>query len=167
MRGQLLSTGKRIDGRTLRGYQADHVRGVGPSEDPRLRHIHEGRDAGPGGHDLRHLRGRAEDRVDPRRGELQVLHAPLQLPALQRGRGQLLEGAVETRDRPRPPRRAGAFADTAAKGRFPLHDTRRLGDTRIERLVLDGLRLRRVPLPDGRRRPGQGAGRQASRWGFS
>ena len=45
------------------------------------------------------------------------------------------------------------------QGRFPLHDTRSFGDTRIERLLLDGLGLRRVPFSDGRGRPGQGAGR--------
>ena len=80
-------------------------------------------------------------------------------PPFSVGEVKLPEGAVETRDRPRPPRRAGPVGDTSVQGRFPLHDTHRFRDPRIERLLLDGLGLRRVPLSDGRGRPGQGAGR--------
>jgi polyribonucleotide nucleotidyltransferase len=44
--------------------------------------------------------------------------------------------------------------------RVPLHDARRLRDHRVERLVVDGLGLRRLAGADGRRRAAEGAGRR-------
>src|SRR5438128_1202350 len=41
----------------------------------------------------------------------------------------------------------------------PLLDPRRLGHPRVERLLLDGLRVRLLAGPDGRRRPDQAPGR--------
>ena len=43
------------------------------------------------------------------------------------------------------------------QGRLPVHDARGLRDHRIERLVVDGLGLRRLPGADGRRRADEGA----------
>ena len=44
--------------------------------------------------------------------------------------------------------------------RVPVHDPHRLGDARVERLVLDGLGLRLDARADGRRRADQGARRR-------
>ena len=64
----------------------------------------------------------------------------------------------------------GALAQRALEaviptpGRVPVHDPDRLGDARVERLVVDGLGLRLDALAHGRRRADQGAGLAASRW---
>ena len=49
-------------------------------------------------------------------------------------------------------------------GRVPLHDPRRLGDHRVERLVLDGDRLRRVAGADGCGRAAEARRSPASPW---
>ena len=50
---------------------------------------------------------------------------------------------------------------------FPYTIRHRLGDARVERLVVDGLGLRLDALADGRRRADQGAGLAGSRWASS
>ena len=58
----------------------------------------------------------------------------------------------------------GALAQRALRGRdperrgLPVHDPARLGDARVERLVVDGVGLRLDDVDDGCRRPDQGAG---------
>ena len=52
--------------------------------------------------------------------------------------------ARPARDRPRQARLARDPAAAAGEGGLPLHDPRRLGDHRVERLVLDGDGLRRL-----------------------
>ena len=64
------------------------------------------------------------------------------------------------RDRPRPPRQARAGRGAAGPRRVPVLDARRLGDHRVERLVVDGLGVRRLPGADGRRRAAEGARRR-------
>jgi polyribonucleotide nucleotidyltransferase len=56
----------------------------------------------------------------------------------------------------------GARAESShpACGRVPLHDPHRLGDARVERLVVDGLGLRLDALADGRRRADRGTGQR-------
>ena len=49
------------------------------------------------------------------------------------------------RHRPRGAGRARARADDPEPGGVPVHDPRRLGHPRVERLVLDGVRLRLEP----------------------
>ena len=67
----------------------------------------------------------------------------------------------------------GALAQRALAGRdpehrgLPVHDPPRLGDARVERLVVDGIGLRLDDVDDGRRRADQGAGLRASRWASS
>ena len=68
-------------------------------------------------------------------------------------------GEVAVHARPRPPRnrprracRARAGADDAHRREVPLHRPRRLRHPRIQRLVLDGLGLRRLAVDDGRGR---------------
>ncbi len=62
------------------------------------------------------------------------------------------------RHRPRCARPAGARGEPAGHGRLPVHDPDRLGDARVERVVVDGLGLRLHARPDGRGRADQGAG---------
>ena len=47
-----------------------------------------------------------------------------------------------------------------SKGELPLHDPRRLGDHRVERLVIDGLGVRRFTVADGCGRAAEAAGRR-------
>jgi polyribonucleotide nucleotidyltransferase len=51
----------------------------------------------------------------------------------------------------------GVLADAVA-GSLPVHHPRRLGNHRVERFLVDGLGLRFLAGPDGRRRAGEGAG---------
>ena len=76
-------------------------------------------------------------------------------------------GEVGVPARPGPPRgrprRAGgarARADDAGRREVPLHRPRRLRHPRVERLVVDGVGLRRLAGDDGRRRAAEGAGRR-------
>ena len=97
--------------------------------------------------------GEDEQCIDALHGHLQGdLPAALQLPAL-----------LGRRDRPhgRPGRREIGHGKLAWRAihpmlprpaRVPLHDPRRLGDHRVERLVLDGDRVRHLARADGRRR---------------
>ena len=64
------------------------------------------------------------------------------------------------RDRPRRAGRARAHADDAGRRQVPLHRPRRLRHPRVERLVVDGVGLRRIAGDDGCRRAAQGAGRR-------
>ena len=67
----------------------------------------------------------------------------------------------------------GALAQRALEavdpvaGGVPVHDPARLGDARVERLVVDGLGLRLDDVADGRRRADRGARLAASRWASS
>jgi len=54
-----------------------------------------------------------------------------------------------------------------AAARIPVHDPHRVGDHRIERLVLDGDGLRLVAGADGCRRAAEGARSRASPWASS
>ena len=80
-------------------------------------------------------------------------------PPFSVGEVQPLRGPA-ARDRPRAPRRARARAHAAEQGGVPVHDPHRLGDHRVERLVVDGHRVRRRAGDDGRGHPDQGAGRR-------
>ena len=137
----------------------DLERGRRPPPRPRLDRVHARRDAGARHLHPRHRRRPAEGR-GRRRRDLQALHAALQLPAVL-GRGGVVPARPRpARDRPRRARRARAGADDADRGAVPLHRPRRLGHPRVERLVVDGLGLRRLDGDDGRRRAARGSGRR-------
>ena len=86
------------------------------------------------------------------------LHAPLQLPAVLR-RGDGPDGLAEAaRHRSRRSRAAGPRSGHPAGRGLPVHDPPRLGDARVERLLVDGLGLRLDARPDGRGRSDHGAG---------
>ena len=145
LKREIFENGHRLDGRRF-----DEVRpitsevGVLPAH-ARLGPLHPRRDAGPRHRDPRHLRGLADHRHRAGGGVPQALHAPLQLPAVLGGRGEVPARPGPPRDRPRRPRRARAPRDAAGRGGLPVHDPHRVGHPRVERLVLDGHGLRRRP----------------------
>ena len=159
LKREIFENGHRLDGRALRRDPGDHLRGRRPAAHPRLGPLHPRRDPGPGDRDPRHLRGLADHRHRAGGRVPQALHAALQLPALLGRRGEVPARPRPPRDRPRRPGRAVAARDAAGRGGLPLHDPHRLRHPRVERLVLDGHRLRRHPRADGRR-----ACRSRARW---
>ena len=159
LRDEILERGQRLDGRKFDEIRADHDRSRRPPAHPRLVSLHPRRDPGARDRDARHRRRPAEGR-DGRRRDLEALHAPLQLPAVLGRRSEVPARPRPPRDRPRRARRARARADDAGRRELPLHRPRRLRHPRVQRLVVDGLGLRRVAGDDGCRRAAQGAGRR-------
>ncbi len=158
MRDEALERGKRLDGRAFDEIRPITHRGRRAAAHPRLGAVHPRRDPGARHRDARHRRRPAEDRDGGRR-DLEALHAALQLPAVLGRRGAVPARPGPARDRPRRARRARARADDADRGEVPLHGPRRLRHPRVERLVVDGVGVRRVAGDDGRRRAADGAGR--------
>ena len=142
---------------------ADPLRGARAAARARLGALHPRRDAGPGRRHARHRRGRAVHRRA--RGHAQgALPAALQLPALLGRRDRPHGLARPARDRPRQARLArGASAD-AEPGGVSLHGAHRLRDHRIQRLLVDGDRVRRLAGADGRGRAARSARWPASPW---
>ena len=102
--------------------------------------------------------GTADDqqKIEMVDGEIvEALHAALQLPAVLGRRSAVPARPRPARDRPRRARRALADADDAGRRQVPLHRPRRLRHPRVERLLVDGLGLRRHAGDDGRRRADQ------------
>ena len=67
-------------------------------------------------------------------------------PPFSRGRGRLHARPEAPRHRPRRARRARAGPDDPGPGEVPVHDPRRVGHPRVQRLVLDGVDLRLLPV---------------------
>ena len=76
-------------------------------------------------------------------GEVKFLRGP--------GRREIGHGALAER---------ALAADDAGRGKLPLHRPRRLRHPRVERLVVDGVGVRRLAGDDGCRRAAEGAGRR-------
>ena len=85
-------------------------------------------------------------------------------PPFSVGRGRLHARPQAPRHRPRRARRAGAGADDPVDRGLPVHDPRRLGHPRVQRLVLDGLGVRLLAVADGRGRADQARRWRASPW---
>ena len=138
---------------------ADRHRGRPPAAHARLRAVHARPDAGAVGRRARHdARGDAPGQ--PRARDVQALLPPLQLPAVLGGRGRLHARPEAPRHRPRRARRARAGPDDPVAGGLPVHDPRRVGHPRVQRLVVDGLGVRLLAVADGRGRAAQVAGRR-------
>ena len=104
---------------------------------------------------------RDAQRIDALAGEYSehfMLH--YNMPPFATGETGRVGTPEAARDRPRPPGQARAGRGAADAGRLPVLDARRLGDHRVERLVVDGLGVRRLPRADGRRRAAEGARRR-------
>ena len=84
LRNMILSQKRRVGGRAYDEIRADQLRGGTPSPHARLGPLHAGRDPGPGDDHPGDLQGRAENGLHHGRREA-LLHAALQLSALQRG----------------------------------------------------------------------------------
>ena len=155
---------KRPDGRAAGRDPADRVRGRHLAARARLGAVHPRGDADP-------VQRRARDEPHGHEGRqpqppgVEDLLAPLQLPAVL-GRGGGLHARPEApRHRPRRARRARSGAHDPEPGGLPVRDPGGLGDARVERVLVDGLGLRLLDGPDGRRRAGVEPGRRASPWG--
>ena len=142
---------------------SDRLPGRRPAAGPWLGAVHPRRDPGARRHHARHRPGRADHRRAGRRVPRE-LHAALQLPALCDRRGGPHGLARPARDRPWQARLAGGASAAAGEGSLPLHHPRRLGDHRVERLVLDGHGLRRLAVDDGCRRAAVPSRSPASPW---
>ena len=159
VRGAILRDGQRIDGRDTQDGAADRLPGRPAAAGARLGAVHPRRNPGGRRRHPGHRPGRADHRRAGRRVP-RKLHAALQFPALLDRRGRPDGLARTPRDRPRQARLAGGAAAVAAEGELPLHDPHRVGDHRIERLVVDGLGVRRLAGADGCRRAAGAAGRR-------
>ena len=111
----------------------------------------------------RHRRGRAVRRRAGRHAQ-RALHAALQLPALLGRRDGPHGLARPPRDRPRQARLARRASADAGAGGVPLHGPPRLGDHRVQRLVVDGDRVRQLAGADGCRRAAEARRWPASPW---
>ena len=157
---------RRPDGRGTEEIRPIDDRGRRLPADPRLGAVHARPDADPHALHARHREGAAADRR-PLHGAGAPLHAPLQLPALL-GRGDGLHARPEAaRHRPRGARAAGARGGRPSCRRVPVHDPPRLGDARVERLVVDGLGVRLDDVADATRACRSRRPSPASRWGSS
>jgi polyribonucleotide nucleotidyltransferase len=149
VRWNILDTKKRIDGRGLEDGAPDRGGSRRSAAHPRLGAVHPRRDAG----DLVVATlgtGDDEQFIDALEGmykETFLLH--YNFPPYLGGRDRPHGLARPPRNRPRQARLARGASDAADQARFPLHAARRLGDHRVERLVLDGDRLRHVAGADG------------------
>ena len=160
VRWNILDTGRRIDGRDVQDGAPDRVRGRRAAARPWLGSVHPRRDAGAGRCHARHRRGRAVDRCATR--------APTRK-----------HSSCTTTSRHSRSARPAAWADPAGarsatasspgapsirfcrrNHEFPYTHARRLGDHRIERLVLHGDGVRHLARADGRRRAAQAADRR-------
>jgi polyribonucleotide nucleotidyltransferase len=149
MRARILDDGVRIDGRA-----PTEIRQIACA---RRVTLHPRRDPGPGLHHPGRRERRADDRFAHGTQEQALLPA-LQLPALLGGRGAHVARSRAPRSGPRDPGGTrGAGRAPGARG-FSVHDPHRLGDPRVQRLVLHGHRVRRFALAHGRGRAHQGAG---------
>jgi polyribonucleotide nucleotidyltransferase len=95
----------------------------------------------------------------------EVVHAALQLPAVLHRRSAPDARHQPSRDRPRQSRRARAAGGAAAVRGVPVHHPHRLRRARVERLVVDGVGVRRLARAVRRRRADQGAPSPVWRWG--
>ena len=84
---------------------------------------------------------------------------PLQLPGILRRRDLAEPWTQAPRNRSRQPRAARAEGGPSRKGHVPVRGPRRVGHHRIERIVIDGDRLRRNARAHGRRCAAPSAGR--------
>ena len=137
---------------------ADLGRSRLPAEDARLGAVHARRNAGDRGCHARHAARRRDHRCA--RGHLQdrfMLH--YNFPPYSIGEAGM-RGARSGATSVTAGWRDAACSDGADTRVVPVHVAGRLGDHRVERIELDGERLRCLALADGCRRSDEGAGRR-------
>ena len=163
----VLDTGRRIDGRAASDIRPITCEvGVLPRA-PRLGAVHPRRDPGAGRRHARHQPRRAAHRHAASATSTKRFMLHYNFPPFSTGEVKPLRGASAPRDRPRLPRRARARAGAARLRGLPVHDPRRLRDPRVERLVVDGVGVRRLARADGRAACRSRRRSPASRWASS
>ena len=166
MRTQVLDKGERVDGRDLDTIRPITIETGRAAARARLGALHARPDAGARRRDARHRRRRAAPRHHRRRRrDDQVVHAALQLPAVLHRRSAADARHQPPRDRPRQPGRARAAGVLPPFDGVPVHDPHRVRHPRVERLVVDGVGLRRLARADGCRRADARPPSPAWRWG--
>ena len=110
---------------------------------PRLGSVHPRRNAGSGHGHARHQGRRAAHRAAGFFGNLQALHAALQLPAVQRRRSGLHARRGPPRNRARSTGRARRRGRGSRRQDLPLHHAHRQRHHGIERFELHGVGVRR------------------------
>ena len=152
MRQQILSEGKRVDGRSL-----DEVRPIQAAAGVLPKRVHG---SGLFQRGLTQVLSCATlgtpsdaqemDDLNPQQRE--DLPPPLQLPPLLGGRDTPDALPRSPGDRPRRPRRTGPDPGAALQGELPLRAAGGVGVPQLQRLHLHGFGVRQHPGPDGCRR---------------
>ena len=113
-RGLVIQKERRIDGRGLKDIRPITCEVRSAAAHPRFGDLHPRRDSGLSrdhpGHRFRRAAGRRLDRR-----AFQKIHAPLQLPAVQRRRSEVSARPGPARDRPWQSRRAGAASGASGR----------------------------------------------------
>ncbi len=103
---------------------------------------------------------RDSQKIDALGGRVQrTFHAALQHAPVRHRRDRPRRHTQAPRNRPWPAGQARAGSGAAEPRRLPVFDAGGLRDHRIERFVVDGFGLRRLPGADGRRRTIEGTRR--------
>ena len=133
----------------------------------RLGAVHARPDAGARRRHARHGQRRAapRHRSTSRSETTKSFMLHYNFPPFSTGEVRPMRGTVAPRDRPRQPRRARAAGRAAGVRGVPVHDSHRLRHPRVERLVVDGVGVRRLARAVRRRRPDSRAPSPAWRWG--
>ena len=162
----LILSGTRPDGRDNKTLRDIELRGRRAAARARLGRLPARRNAGADHRHAGHQPRRAARRRPDRR-VLQEVHARLQLPVVLGGRSAADPRPGPARNRPRRPGRAERQAGAARSRGVSLHDPRDLRHSGVERLQLDGQRLRRDAGADGGRRADHAIRWPASRSAWS
>ena len=150
MRERVVADGVRMDGRGLTDIRDLSIE-VGLSRGgARFGPVPARRDPGPQRDHPWHAAHGGDARHDRHRG-VEALHASLQLPAVFDRRDGGDARAEAARDRARSPRREGAAAGHPPGGGLSLRLQAGLGRADVQRLEFDGIGLRVVAVPHGRR----------------
>ena len=163
---EAIKNGRRADGRAM-----DEIRprsdGCGKrgwtfADSTRSGHFLSRCNARPGSAHARRTRRRATRGHHRVSGDEKNVHAPLQLPAVQRRRNGTRGRHEPSHDRPRCACRKSAARRSPSQRYISVHHPHRRRITRIERLDFNGKRMRRYALAHGCRRSDHASGRVAS-----
>ena len=155
VRSQILAGEPRIDGRDTRTVRPIEIRtGVLPRVRPALFTRGETRAwSSPPRHRGKTLSASMPDRRVPATPSCSTTTCP---PFATGETGRESGQPEAPRNRPRPSGQACPGAAAARQGRLRLHRARGLGNHRVQRFLVDGFRLRRLPGHDGRWRADEG-----------
>ena len=156
---RVIEQGVRLDGRGADRHPAAVGRGRRAAAGARLGALQPRRDPGAQRHDARHAPHDADDRHARPEDTKRYIHH-YNFPPYSTGETGRVGLAAPPRDRARRARRARPDPGGAPRGRVPVCAAARERRDRLQRLDVDGERVRLDPVDDGRRRAAQGAGRR-------